>query len=47
MDEHVLVTRIAASLNVLIEGIADHKMTAYNQEQLAMQIVTDIRELCA
>lgn len=36
---------IAAKLTVLIEGIADHKMSAYSQERLAKEIITDIRDM--
>lgn len=38
--------KIAAKLNVLIEGIADHKMDDYNQEMLAKELVADIRTMC-
>lgn len=38
---------IAAKLDVLIEGIADHKMTDYNRRMLGREIIADIRDLCA
>ncbi|ASZ74577.1 RF-1 peptide chain release factor [Mycobacterium phage Phabba] len=40
-----LQDRIAAKLNVLIEGIADHKMSDYSQEHLAKEIISDLCEL--
>lgn len=40
------IDKIAAKLNVLIEGIADHKMDAYSQEMLAKELVGDISEMC-
>lgn len=44
--ELALAHRIAAKLIVLIEGIADHKITDYNQEMLAKEIVADIKSMC-
>lgn len=40
-----LQDQIAAKLNVLIEGIADHKMSDYSQEHLAKEIISDLCEL--
>lgn len=37
---------LAAKLNVLIEGIADHKMDTYNREMLSREIVADIKDMC-
>lgn len=36
-----LEVRIATQLDVLIEGIADHKMTAQNRQALALNIVEE------
>jgi hypothetical protein len=46
MPERILRDRIAAKLTVLIEGIADHKMTDHSREMLAKEIVDDITQLC-
>jgi hypothetical protein len=40
-----LEDRIAAKLDVLIEGIADHKMNSHNREMLAKEVVGDLRAL--
>lgn len=38
--------QIAAKLVVLIEGIADHKMSNYHMELLAKEVVADIKDMC-
>jgi hypothetical protein len=44
-DDTVAVTRLAASLAVLIEGMNRHTMTPRNVEKLSMEIVRGIRDL--